>query len=140
MMLVIVFYFWTHRRLRQPLQFLWNLFLSIYSLVNISSWMLINSSPFQSSDLLSAKRQFTLLRCSNSNNVITQVQAASEFLEAPSDSPVCMGVCSDPLLINASSLPVIVAEWKWCLAAWLRDCSKWLQPIFNVVTLMNSEN
>lgn len=81
--------------------------------------MLINISPFQSSDLLLAKWQFTLLRCSNSNNVIVQVQAASAFLEAVSGGPVYMGACSYPLLINASSLPVIVAEWKWCLGAWL---------------------
>lgn len=80
---------------------------------------LINISSFQSSDLLLAKWQFTLLRGSSSNNVIIQMQAASEFLEAVSDRPVCMGVCSDPLLINASSLPVIVAEWKWYLGAWL---------------------
>jgi len=44
--------------------------------------MLINISPFQSSDMLLAKWQFTLLRYSNSNNVIVQVQAASEFSEA----------------------------------------------------------
>lgn len=74
--------------------------------------MLINISPFQSSDSLLAKWQFTLLRHSNSNNVITQVQAASEFLEAVSDRPLRMGVCSYPLLINASCLPVIAAEWK----------------------------
>lgn len=140
MTLVIVFCFKAHRRFRPPLHFLRNLFLSIYSLVNISSWMLIKLLPFQSSDLLLAKWQFTLLRYSNSNNVIIQVQAASEFLEAVSDRPACMGVCFCPLLINASSLPVIVAEWKWCLGAWLWDCSKWLQPMFNVVTLMNSEN
>lgn len=51
--------------------------------------MLINSSPFQSSDLLLAKWQFTLLRHSNSNNVIVHMQAASEFLEAVSDRAVC---------------------------------------------------
>lgn len=81
--------------------------------------MLIKLLPFQSSDFLLAKWQFTLLRYSNSNNVIIQVQAASEFLEAVTDRPACMGVCFYHLLINASSLPVIVAEWKRCLGAWM---------------------
>lgn len=81
--------------------------------------MLINISPFQPSDSLLLKWLFTLSKPSNSNNVIIRVQAASEFLEAVSDGPMWMGGCSYPLLINASSLLVIVAEWKWCLGAWL---------------------